>query len=115
MSHGNHKPCPPTPPVATPQTVPAQRGLDQAEDNRDPWWWSCAWAAIATEASTGRTFTSHDLQQTYALIEPDHPARWGALFRAAASAGLIEKVTAVTSQRPTRAGGLCWAWRGVRR
>lgn len=67
-------------------------GLAQSTDNRDPWTWHPAKAALKVlaeeTARTGGFFEAYDLTDRFG-IELDHPARWGALFSAAATEGLI--------------------------
>ena len=86
-------------------------GLRRARDGADDWWWSPAWRAVGWLADTQTNFTAWDVTQL-GVPDPDHPARWGALFRAAATAGVIEPVGYAPSQRPARAGGVCRVWRG---
>ncbi len=91
-------------------------GLDRATESRDPWSWHPAKAALETlaaeSATTGRIFEAYDLTELFG-IELDHPARWGALFNAAASEGLIAHAGFAVSRRPTRAGGITRVWRGT--
>ncbi len=91
-------------------------GLAQAADNRDPWSWHPAKAALEILAAesmvTGRTFEAFDLTERFG-IQMDHPARWGALFNAAATDGLIAHAGFAVSRRPTRAGGITRVWRGT--
>lgn len=86
-------------------------GVVRARDNADDWWWSAAWRAIGWLADTRTDFTAWDVSEL-GVPEPDHGNRWGALFRAAATAGVIEPVGYGPSRRPTRAGGVCRVWRG---
>lgn len=86
-----------------------------APDGTDTWWWSCARTALLTEARSGRVFAADDLQEQYGLLDPDHPSRWGALFRTAVTEGLIAHVDYRRSRRPSRAGGVLRTWRGVHR
>lgn len=88
--------------------------LSQVLENADDWWLSTARRALRTLAETGRTFEAYDLTEL-GVEDPDHPNRWGALFRAAYTAGLIEPVGYAQSRRPGRAGGLTRLWRGVAR
>lgn len=94
---------------------PGRQGLESAIDNADPWWWSTAWSALATEAKTGREFDAFDLTDRYGVDGPDSPARWGALFRSAHTQGLIVPVGFRASRRPSRAGGVCRVWTGASR
>lgn len=70
--------------------------------NADGWWRDCAWRAVEFLAAGGGDFTA-----------PDHPNRWGALFRAAMTAGLIVPVGFTTSTRRSRHGGILRVWRGL--
>lgn len=94
--------------------IPVQRGVDQAEQGTDPWWASCARAAIKHLASTGRTFSADDLRFDCDLAEPEHPQWMGAAFASARKAGLIEFVGYTISRRPTRGSAILRTWRGVR-
>jgi len=91
-------------------------GLARATDNRDPWTWHPAKAALKVlaeeTARTGGFFEAYDLTDRFG-IELDHPARWGALFSAAATEGLIAHAGFAVSRRPTRAGGITRVWRGT--
>lgn len=71
----------------TEATQPEIPGVDRAIRGRDDWWWSGAMRALELEAATGRPFAADDLVEIYHLPAPDHPGRWGALFRAAHAAG----------------------------
>lgn len=86
-------------------------GLERARDNADQWWWSPAWRAVTWLAATRTDFTAWDVT-LLGVPDPDNPARWGALFRAAATAGLIEPIGYAPSARPARSGGICRVWRG---
>lgn len=87
--------------------------LLEALDNGDTWWRDCAERALTYWASSGQPFDAYDLTQL-GVPDPDHPNRWGALFRAAYTRGDIEPVGYRQSRRPGRAGGVCRVWRGVR-
>lgn len=79
----------------------------------DPWWSDGAMRAVQALASTGRVFSADDVRDDpYNLPDPPHPSQWGALFSAAASAGLIEHAGFATSRNPTRRGGVLRTWRG---
>lgn len=95
---------------------PSRSGPQRADTGRDDWWWSGAMQALQALAATGRIFTAYDLTaEPYAIPEPDHCCRWGALLRTGHTRGLITPVGATISQRPQRAGGLTRTWRGVTR
>lgn len=87
-------------------------GLRQAITSRDPWWWDCAMRAVAHLAASGEQFDAYDITKL-GVPDPDHPARWGALFRSARAGGLIVPVGFRESCRPSRAGGVCRVWRGA--
>lgn len=88
--------------------------LTQVHANADTWWRDSAERALRDLAASGRTFEAYDLTEM-GVPDPDHPNRWGALFRAAHTAGLIEPVGYAQSRRPGRSGGLTRLWRGVAR
>ena len=71
--------------------------------------------AVRAIAATRREFQAFDLVETYAIPEPDHPNRWGAVLTRAARAGLIVPVGAARSRRPTTCGSLTRTWRGASR
>jgi hypothetical protein len=95
--------------------VPRERGsgLDPAAANGDEWWRDSAERALAWWAESGTEFDAFDLTEL-GVPDPDHSARWGALFNAAANVGLIEPVGYRQSRRPTRHGGVCRVWRGIK-
>ncbi|MCB2175600.1 MAG: hypothetical protein KQH57_07305 [Actinomycetales bacterium] len=78
----------------------------------DPWWHSVAHRALEWLAQSGQPFDAYDLTEL-GVPDPDHPARWGALFAAAQAQGLIAPVGYQPSRRPTRAGGVCRVWVGA--
>jgi hypothetical protein len=89
-------------------------GRDQAEQNADSWWWSCAMQAVESMAATGRNFQAHDVAEEFALIDPDDPrCRWGALMGAAHRLGIVEPFGVAMSSRRTVNGSLVRTWRGV--
>lgn len=92
-------------------TAMVPRGTDDVLDAADDWWRSCADAALTALARSGRAFTCEDLADM-GVPEADHPARMGALFRAAHAQDLIEPVGARMSSRPSRQGALIRIWRG---
>jgi hypothetical protein len=75
-------------------------------------WRRKALTVITDLATTGRVFEAYDVVRD-GCPEPDHPARWGAIFRVAAQAGLIVSAGAGPSSRPTVHGSLCRKWRGA--
>lgn len=86
-------------------------GLNNAITGRDDFWWDGAMRAVVWLARCPGEFDAFDVTEL-GVPEPDHPARWGALFRAAATAGVIEPAGFHQSRRPSRAGGVCRVWRG---
>lgn len=92
----------------TPIVSPREAALS----NADSWWSDCAWRALEWLAEAGYPFTAYDLTEL-GVPAPDHPARWGGLFSAAATAELIECVGYAESRRPSRSRGLCRVWRGI--
>ena len=91
----------------------APDGVQQAVDGADKWWWQIAQRALVSLADTGRPFECYDLTLV-GVADPDHCNHWGALFRSAHAAGLIEVHGYTQSRRPGRAGGLCRLWIGRR-
>lgn len=88
-------------------------GVDLAIENRDDWWWPTAMRAVRWLAQVPGEFDAWDVTML-GVPDPDHPNRWGALFRAASTAGVIVPAGYTQSRRPGRAGGLCRTWRGAR-
>lgn len=75
----------------------------------------CDWEADAREAleqiaRRGQKFTAYDLTEKAELRDPPTPAMWGALFRQAATDGVIRRVGVTESRRPGRRHGLCRVW-----
>lgn len=93
------------------QASPSESGPEKAIRHRDDVWWGQAMSGIGLLALAGEPFDAFDLQSV-GVGEPDHPNRYGALFRSAASAGVIEKLGHHQSKRPGRSGGVCAVWRG---
>ncbi len=87
-------------------------GLQRAQDNADDWWWKVAMRALKWLAAAPGTFEAYDLS-LMGVPEPSSAHHWGALFSAAAKAGVIEHAGFTVSRRPTRSGGLCRVWRGA--
>lgn len=85
---------------------------DQAIANADDWWTSCARAALATAAATRLPFDAYTLTEL-GVPDPDHPARWGGLFRTARAAGLIRVAGYAPSRRPGVNGSLVRLWVGT--
>lgn len=93
--------------------MPVQRGVDEATRSADPWWTSCARAAIVTLAGTGRNFSADDVRDL-GVTDPHHPNQWGSVFACAHRDGLIAQSGFTVSRRPQRSGGVLRTWRGVR-
>lgn len=94
-------------------TPPGESGLDQAIRHRDEMWWGQAMRGIQLLADRNEPFDAFDLREV-GVPEPDSPNRYGALFRTASRAGVIEYVKHHKSKRPGRSGGSCALWRGKR-
>jgi hypothetical protein len=86
-------------------------GVEQATENADAWWWSCAMTALKHLASLGTDFTAYDITE-HGVPDPDNANRWGALFNAARKAEIVHAVGYQQSRRPGRSGGACRVWRG---
>ncbi len=112
LTLGQEPPAEPerTPPVTPPQTP--RTGLQRAQDNADEWWWKVAMRALKWLAAAPGTFESYDLT-LIGVPDPASPKHWGALFSAAAKAGVIEPAGFTVARRPTRAGGISRVWRGT--
>lgn len=89
----------------------SRSGVQRSAENADAWWWSPAWRGLTWLAGTDTEFQASDLT-VLGVPDPEHPARWGALFTKALHAGLIEPVGYAPSKRPSRSGGVCRVWRG---
>lgn len=76
-------------------------------------WSDDALLAIQKRAEHGGTFDAYDLTEA-GLRKPPHPNMWGSVFRAAAELGIIHHEGWRKSRRPSRAGGVCSYWAGVR-
>lgn len=85
-------------------------GVQLAIDNTDEYWHSIAMSALTSLARSRNVFDAYDVT-LLGVPDPDHPNRWGALFRGAHTSGLIEHAGYRQSRRPGRAGGLCRTWR----
>lgn len=75
------------------------------------------WEADAREtleriAAEGKPFTAYDLTEAD-LRNPPNPNCWGALFRQAATDGVIRRVGFVESRRPGRRHGVCRVWKAA--
>lgn len=88
--------------------------LETVHDNGDGWWRDVAERALSWWAEAGVEFDCYDLTEL-GVPDPDHPNRWGALFTTAQQAGLIVPVGYRPSRRPSRHGGVCRVWKGVRK
>lgn len=85
--------------------------LAEVDRDTDDWWKSCALAGVRHLAALGGPFTAHDVA-ALGVPEPDHPARWGALFNSAAHAGVIVAAGVTRSSRPTVHRSLVRQWVG---
>jgi hypothetical protein len=74
-------------------------------------WEADAREALERVAKLGRPFTAYELTETAELRNPPHPNCWGALFRQAATDGVIRRVGFIESRRPGRKNGLCRVWK----
>lgn len=86
--------------------------LEPVLDGADDWWRDAAERALSWWAAIGVEFDSYDLTEL-GVPDPDHPNRWGALFKAAADQGRIAAVGYRPSRRPTRHGGVVRVWKGT--
>ena len=75
-------------------------------------WPTKARKAIERAAKSGEPFDAYTLSRNGA---PDPPPghSWGGVFRAAKARGIIETAGYGPSDRPSRKGGACYAWRGT--
>lgn len=78
----------------------------------DPWWFDIAERALAICAESGSEFTAQALRDL-GVPEPEHPNRWGALFKVASQKGIIVPVRFSVSTRRARHGGVLRIWRGA--
>lgn len=79
--------------------------------NADPEWVREAWAVLLELVVSGVEFSADDVREAVTR-RPHHPGAWGALFRRAAGAGLIERAGTTTSRTAGRNGSLTRTWRG---
>lgn len=80
--------------------------------NADGWWLDCSGRGVTWWAQAGVPFTAEDVRDL-GVPEPDHCARWGALFAAFRARGLITCIGYRTSTRPSRHGGILRVWVGT--
>lgn len=78
---------------------------------QDPFWRSTFSTALAHLAATGQPFQVDDLRDV-GVAEPATSAQWGAAFRCAAQADLIECVGFATARHPEARGRIVRRWRG---
>ena len=88
------------------------QALAQVRLGTDPDWRTEALAGLHQLAAKGEVFEAYDLIRA-GVPEPEHPSRWGALFNAAAKAGIITAAGAGPSARPTVRKSLTRFWRGT--
>jgi len=98
---------------ATAGEAAKQDGMARAAANTPPDWGTACRAAIELMARRGIPFQAADLIAEGLIDEPDHPARWGAAFMAAAKADVIEEAGYVRSKRATVHGSICKQWTGT--
>lgn len=87
--------------------------MRRAQKGMPAQWRATALQAIEAMAATGRDFQAWDLVEEMGLPDPDHPCRWGEVFRVAARKGLITEVGSARSKRPTTRSSLTLVWRGT--
>jgi hypothetical protein len=87
-------------------------GIAAADEHTEVDWASACDAAIDEMARRGVVFQAADLVAEGLVDEPDHPARWGARFSAAAKRGVIVHAGVVQSSRATVHRSLCRQWIG---
>lgn len=90
------------------------RGQQLALDATDGWWRSTAAAAVEHLASTGEPFTAEHVRDL-GVGEPRSQAAWGALIRAYARRGMVERVGYRPASRPEAHARALAVWRGTRR
>ena len=91
-------------------------GIEQAIANADQQWWDGGMRALRDLAETRRPFTADDLRRDpISLPEPDHSARWGALFCAARRLGIITPLGWASAQTASRRRGVHRVWIGAPR
>lgn len=78
----------------------------------DSTWRATALNGLQELARRGDVFEAYDLI-ALGVPEPEHSSRWGALFNAAAKAGIITAAGAGPSARPTVKKSLTRFWRGT--
>ncbi|MFD7861820.1 hypothetical protein [Streptomyces sp. NPDC059783] len=88
-------------------------GMAAAAEHTDQDWAVACRAAIETMAARGIVFQAADLIAENLVGEPDHPARWGAAFQAAARAGAIVEAGFAQSKRATVHKSICKVWTGA--
>ncbi len=84
--------------------------MTQAMALQDLDWEADARDALERIARRGQKFTAYDLTEKAELRNPPHPNCWGALFRQAATDGVIRRVGFTESRRPGRKAGVCRVW-----
>lgn len=93
-------------------TADADTILAQTLANADGWWLDCSGRGVTWWAEAGVPFTAEDVRDL-GVPEPDHCARWGALFAAFRARGIIECIGYKVATRPSRHGGILRVWVGV--
>jgi len=88
------------------------QALAEVRARTDSTWRAAALNGLEELARRGDVFEAYDLIRL-GVPEPEHSSRWGALFNAAAKAGIITAAGAGPSARPTVRKSLTRFWRGT--
>lgn len=88
------------------------QALAQVRAHTKTEWRQTALDAVRQLAGAGEVFEAYDLIRL-GVPEPDHSSQWGALFNAAAKAGVITTAGTGPSSRPTVKKSLTRFWRGT--
>lgn len=88
------------------------QALAEVRARTDSTWRAAALNGLQELARTGEVFEAYDLI-LLGVPEPEHSSRWGALFNAAARAGIITAAGFGPSKRPTVRGSALRLWRGT--
>jgi hypothetical protein len=88
--------------------------MSQALALEDLDWDSDAREVLERVAAEGKPFDAFTLTERAELRNPPHPNCWGALFRQAATDGIIRTIGFHESRRPGRKHGVCRVWQVAR-
>jgi hypothetical protein len=88
-------------------------GMAEAAAHTPGEWAAACDAAIREMARRHVPFQAADLIEQRLVGEPDHPARWGPRFGAAARAGVIRHFGYAPSKRTTVHKSICKTWIGT--